>query len=143
MRRTNYLTTGVIRNGKLKVSNGTHWIEAIHDFPDGPVLVSLKRVAATRSLQANAYYWSAVIGTLSEYTGYTPDETHEALKMLFLPKSLAYADGNGEVIRELVIGGSTTRLNNVEFSDYIARIKAWAATTLNVEIPEPEYASER
>ena len=138
MRRERYVTTGVIRRGKLKVSNGTKWIEAIRNFRDGPVLVTLKRVRATRSLQSNAYYWGIVIHAISEHTGYTPDETHEALKMLFLPKQLAYADGNGEVIRELVIGGSTTKLNQVEFSDYIHRIKEWARETLDIEIPDAE-----
>jgi NinB protein len=139
MRRTRYDTTGVIRQGKLKVSNGTQWIDAIRSFPDGPVLVTLKRVTATRSLQSNRYYWSVVVGAISEHTGYTPDETHEALKMLFLPKHLAYADDNGEVVRELVIGGSTTRLTQAEFSDYVARIKEWALTDLNVKIPDPTY----
>lgn len=138
MRLERYVTTGVIRRGKLKVSNGTKWIEAIRNFGEGPVLVTLKRVRATRSLQSNAFYWGVVVHAISEHTGYTPEETHDALKMLFLPKHLAYADGNGEVIKDLVIGGSTTQLNQVEFSNYVAQIKDWARETLQIAIPEPD-----
>ena len=129
-----YVTTGVIRKGKLKIPNVARWMETMRQLPDGPVVLSLRRARATRSLEANAYYWGVVIKAISEHTGYTPDETHQALKMLFLPKHLAYADGNGEVVKDLVIGGSTAQLSRGEFNAYVQSIRAWALQTLDVDI---------
>ena len=93
---------------------------------------------ATRSLQANAYYWGVIVDLLSEHTGYTPDEMHEFLKAKFVPKKLAVQDGNGVIVDELVIGGSTAKMNVNQFYEYCAGIKEWAAMELDVFIPDPE-----
>jgi hypothetical protein len=92
---------------------------------------------ATRSTQANAWYWACVVGLVADHTGYTPDEIHEIYKAKFIPKAMAIADGNGEIVGEVVLGGSTTRMDTVEFSDFCERIREWAAT-LGVVIPDPE-----
>lgn len=104
---------------------------------DCNVQLTIERRHATRSLNQNAYYWSAVVETLSEHTGFTPDEMHEVLKAKFLPKKLAVTDGNGEIKGEFVIGGTTTRLNKVQFGDYLRDIQVWASTDLGVYIPAP------
>lgn len=93
---------------------------------------------ATRSLQANAYYWGVVVHELSEHTGYSPDEMHDFLKAKFIPKRLAVVKGNGLICEERVIGGSTAKMNTNEFYEYCASIKQWAAETLDVVIPDPE-----
>jgi len=102
--------------------------------------IIIERKHATRSLAQNAFYWAVVIQHLSEYTGYLPDEVHELLKAKFLPKRLAVTDGNGEVKDEFVIGGTTTRLNKLEFGEFIANIQQWAAEALGVVIPDPDNA---
>jgi hypothetical protein len=38
---------------------------------------------------------------IADHTGYTIDETHDALKMLHLSKTLAMQNGNGEVVNEI------------------------------------------
>jgi len=129
-----YVTTGTIRGGKLKVSNAGQWMNVIRSFPDGPVVITVAPRRATRSLSQNALYWSVIVQRISDYTGYSPDETHAALKALHLPKHLAFSSGNGEVMGELVIGGSTRALNTIEFSDYIRRVQMWAAETLDPDI---------
>ena len=100
--------------------------------------VTVKRLRATRSPQANRYYWSAVIGSISATTGYHPDETHDLMKMLHLPKALAICDTNGEVVGEYVMGGSTRNLIVSEFYAYVERVRQWAAETLGCVIPDPE-----
>ncbi len=102
------------------------------------VVVTVEKRHATRSLEANRYYWGVVVHHISEHTGYTPEETHDALKTMFLPKKLAMLGRNGHLDRELVIGGSTTKLNKVEFYEYCERIREWARETLAVEIPTPD-----
>jgi hypothetical protein len=39
-------------------------------------------------------------------------------------------------VMELVIGGSTTRMDTVQFSEFCERIREWAAT-IGVVIPDP------
>lgn len=73
---------------------------------------------------------------LSQHTGYTQDEMHDISKAKFLPKTLAIADGNGEVVGEYVLGGSTRRLNTHEFYAYIERVRQWAAE-LDCDTPDP------
>jgi hypothetical protein len=134
---TEVVTTGTVNRGRLKVRITPAFQSELQSFRDGPVTVRIERKRATRRQQANAYYWVAVIATLAEYTGYSPDDMHDVLKAKFLPKTLAMANGNGEVMAEFVIGGSTTKLDVVEFYEYVQRIKQWAQDDLNCIIPEP------
>lgn len=133
-----YVTTARMQAGKLKVRNRQALKRTLATWKDGEYIVRIERAHATRSLQANAFYWGVVVELLAEHTGYTPDEIHEVLKAKFLPKRLAVCDGNGEIRDELVIGGTTTTLDNVEFSDYISRIRQWAVEDLGVVIPDPD-----
>ena len=105
---------------------------------DCNVRLVLEAVKSQRSQKANAYYWSVVIEMISQYTGYHPDETHEAMKMLHLPKELAFCNANGEVMGELVIGGSTRGMTTNEFYDYVERVRQFAAEKLDLNIPDPD-----
>ena len=134
---TPFVTTGHIVSGVLKVRNLKALKAHVHGWRNGEVIIRISRAMATRSLDQNAWYWSQIVGLIAEHTGYTPDETHEVLKQMFLPKTLAIQDGNGEVINELVIGGTTTSLNRLEFGDYCERIRLWAWESLGVDIPNP------
>jgi hypothetical protein len=131
---------GDIVHGKLHVgpSHKTALQDAVLVWPDGPVTVTVERETATRSVQANAYYWGVAVKALAEHTGYTPDEMHEVLKVKFLPKDVALKKANGRVLAEFVIGGSTTGLNTVEFYDYVEQIRQWAFEALDVDIPPPD-----
>ncbi len=43
-------------------------------------------------------------------------------------------------VDEFVIGGSTTRMNKLEFGEYCEAIRQWAAMELGINIPDPgEY----
>ena len=101
--------------------------------------LTLSRRRATRSPQANAYYWGVVLHALSEYTGYTVDELHDICKAKFLPKKLAISKSNGEIVDEYVLGGSTRSLNTNDFYEYVERVRQWAAE-LDCYIPDPNEA---
>lgn len=113
-------------------------LQAVAKMRDGEYLLRLERAYANRSDQQNKWYWSQVVGLVAKHTGYTADEIHEIYKAKFLPKHLAFADGNGELKGEFVIGGSTAKLNTSEFADYCERIREWAADELGVVIPDPD-----
>ena len=137
MRLSEYTTSGFVKNGELVIRNQTGWRRALAGFRRCEVIVTVECRHATRSLAQNAYLWGVCYALLAEHTGYTPDELHEWAKAKFLPKHLAFADGNGEVIDELVIGGSTRKLNKIQFGEFIDAIRQFAAEHLDVVIPDP------
>lgn len=133
--------TAAVKNGRLFLRNRREFDRQIAQMNEGWSLeVSVKRQRATRSQQQNAYYWGVVIERLVEQCdfNYTADDMHELLKARFIPKRMAIADGNGEIVAEYVFGGSTRRMNTLEFGDYLRDIKAWALDKLKLEIPEPD-----
>lgn len=132
------VANGTIRNGRVQFANRRAFDSAVSGLRDGlEVEITVKALRATRSVQQNRFYFGTVIHLLSEYTGYSVDEMHEFLKAKFLPKHLAVTNGNGAIVDHLVIGGSTRKLNTVEFNEYIAQIQQWAAETVGVYIPDP------
>lgn len=139
-----YVAMGEMVEGALRVEARERMLEALREWTNGPVTITIEKVTATRSQQANAYYWGAVVKGIAAHNGSTPDEVHEALKMMFLSKEIAFVKGNGEVVAEFVIGGSTRELYGFQFYDYVERIRAWALDTLEVNIlpPDPEWRRE-
>jgi hypothetical protein len=134
------VTTAQLVKGRIKVRNWNRVVSELRTMRDCELRVSLTKARATRSQKQNAWYWGFVVGLVAEHTGYTSDEIHEIYKAKFIPKRLAIADGNGEVVNEFVIGGTTTRLDTLEFSEYCEAIREWAADALGVVIPDPDEA---
>jgi hypothetical protein len=122
--------------GRLKV-NRVRLQKALRTKRDCELVLVLEKKHATRSLASNAYYWAGVIGAISEYTGYTSEEVHEFCKARFLPKKVTLANKDGEVVEEVTIGRTTTKLNKVEMWEYIEAIRQWASETLDLNIPNP------
>lgn len=138
MSRDLAVTTGEIVKGRLKVRAWDVFSRSFARRRDCQVLIRVERVQANRSLRQLRFYWGAIVQALSEHTGFTPDEMHEVLKGKFLPKMLAITNGNGEIVGEFVIGGSTGKLTIEEMATYINDIQIWAASELGVVIPDPE-----
>ena len=84
-----------------------------------PVQVLIEPKRKPRSLAENGYYWGVVIPLLCEWTGYTSDEMHDALKEKFLG---CYDEKNG-----LTRMTSTSSLSTVEFEKYMSDIRQWAS----------------
>lgn len=137
---TEVITTGFKRNGKTTIRNEAQFRADVAALKDGELIYVVRRAHATRKAAANAYYWAVIVDRLCRFIeGMTPDEIHEFLKAKFLPKKAAAVDGNGRIVAEFVIGGSTTKLNGVEFYEYCDRICQWAAEEpLNLYIPPPD-----
>lgn len=130
---------GSIKSGRLFIRNRREFDQQIAHMRDGcEVEIEVTRRRASRSQQQNRYYWGVVVHLVSEYTGFAPDDMHDWFKAKFIPKRLAVCDGNGEVRDELVLGGSTRKMNKLEFGEYMETIRRWAAETLDVVIPDPD-----
>lgn len=135
------VVSGRLERGVIKL-NLSRLQRLLRGRRDCDLEVVIERKHATRSLAQNALYWGVYVDLLAEHTGYTPDEVHELLKAKFLPKTLAVTDGNGEIKGEFVIGGTTTRLNKIEFGEYLRSIQHWAAEALGVVIPDPPSSEQ-
>jgi hypothetical protein len=138
MDRRKLSATGTLVNGRVVLFKPVAFREDLARWPNGPIVLSVERTGATRSLRQNAYYWSAVIGAIVERTGFSPIETHELCKAQHLSKARAAAGENGHLINGLVIGGSTVRQDTLEFCEYLERIIQWAAETIDVVIEPPD-----
>jgi hypothetical protein len=129
-----------MRKGKLQVRLREHHERDLAAMRDGDVFVTVREASATRSAHANAYYWSVIVEYLTRrIKDMSAEEIHEyVLKPTFLSKKGAAIDGNGEIVAEWVIGGSTSRLNVNEFYEYCEEIRRWAAEKLTLDIPDPD-----
>ncbi len=103
-----------------------------------PVTVTVEKRHATRSPAQNAWYFGQIIKRIADYTGYTPDELHEFFKKQFNARHVVIVNEAGQVVREDVIGASTTKLNKVAFGEYCEQIRRWAAENLGLDIPDPD-----
>jgi iron uptake system EfeUOB component EfeO/EfeM len=98
----------------------------------GEHAVSIKKKRTQRSGSQNRYYWSVVIGYISEETGYTKEEAHQAMQRLFLRYDKEMPNGDVETFVR-----STTSLNTLEMTEYIESIRTFALSDLGCYIPEP------
>ena len=98
----------------------------------GEHAVAIKKKRAQRSSMQNRYYWSVVIGYISEETGYTKEEAHQAMQRLFLRYDKEMPNGQVETFVR-----STTSLNTIEMTEYIESIRTFALSELGTYIPEP------
>jgi len=141
MADTLVLTGCVTDQRKLKVRMRREVSQQLARWKPGTELtVTIERKRATRSLESNAYYWAVVVDRIAQRLEWTPDDAHFYLKARFLPKKLAVCDGNGEIVDEFVLGGSTAKLNKIEFWNYLDEIVLWAGEALQLELPPPDPA---
>lgn len=124
-----------LEGGQIRIAKAT-LEKRLRGRRDCELELIIDRKHATRSLAQNRLYWKVYVGLIAEHTGYTPEEVHELLKAKFLPKKFTLADTQGEITDQFVIGRSTTRLNKIEFGQYLEEIAKWAAESLGIVMPE-------
>lgn len=137
MGRRVVVTTGYVHEGKLRLVDQAGLVAAVKQTHNCKVVIRIEESLDPRSVALNAYYWGVAIHHVSEETGFTPDEAHEQMKELHLPKRFAALRANGTIRGMRVFDGSTTDLSNQEEWEYISAIQRWAAETLDVVIPDP------
>jgi hypothetical protein len=88
----------------------------------------VRKQRARRSNEANRYYWGVVVAVIADHLGYDRDECHEALAWHFLRA--------GEDGEKLPRRQSTASLDTGAFSEYVERVKRWAAEELGIYVPD-------
>lgn len=132
------VATAFVTGGKLHIRNRRKFDELISGWRDCPAIVTVERAHATRSSKQNKYYNAVVVPRIASALRQDPKFTHELLKAQFLPHEAAERGANGRLMNGLVIGGTTTKLNKLEFIEYLEAIVMWAAEKLHVYIPDPD-----
>lgn len=97
------------------------------------VEVTIGRKRKKRSMNQLRYYWAVPVAIIAEAAGYTPEETHEALKWRFLK---VHGESEFPTVR------STSELTTVEFEEYLAKIKQLAAEVYSEYVPDPNEVPE-
>jgi len=94
------------------------------------VVVREKRTQ--RSNKQNRAYFGIVVKDLADHLGYTKDECHDALKIMFASRK--------DEKTGLTLVESTSKMNTKRFIRYYEDIQRWAAEFLGYDIPSPnEY----
>jgi len=123
---------GKIKNGVFIPTDPQRWMFELAKFkPDTVVEVTIQKPRKHRSKEQNAYYWKVIIPLLSQKTGFTHQEAHDAMRAKFLTDMI---DGSKTSLPRIK---STTELSTVEFMDYSAQIQQFAAEFLDLYIPDP------
>lgn len=129
-----------IIDGKLQTTR-THDAQLVK-IKNGLVKVSVES-ANKRSTQVNRYYWGCMlVEALKGFRdlGYdeiqTTSDVHEIFKAMFLRKHFENKDG---LVVEYV--GSTAKLTNLEFIEYMEKIGRFCSLNLSVTILAPNTQS--
>lgn len=94
--------------------------------------VKITQKREVRTLDQNRLYW-LYMNCIADETGYTPNEIHDYLRGLFLPKEAR------NVFNDIQINlTSTTTLDTKQMTDYINRIIVWAVSELQITLPDPK-----
>jgi hypothetical protein len=127
-----------VKGGKLYIASRPEFDRLLTGWADCPAIVTVERAHATRSKAQNDYYWSVVVARIAAKWDKDPKFAHELLKAQFLPHALAASGENGALLNGLVIGGTTSKLNKLQFVEYLEAIVGWAAEKWDVYIPDPD-----
>ncbi len=122
---------GFVKKGKLEFKYLDQFTNYLKSLEGKSVDVVVRLPRKDRSNQENRYYFGVVVNLISEHTGYTPDETHEFLKLKFLSKIIVMAGKDERIPR------SSTELSTLEWEKWMTEIREWAAQELSLVIPEP------
>jgi len=109
---------GKVVDHKVALDNVARWRAYLASMEGKRIELVLREKRDVRSGEQNKYYHAVVVGMISEYTGHTPEETHEILKKHFRIES-------------------TARLKTQEFEALMDRIRSWAGDMFGINIPLP------
>ncbi len=118
---------GKVAKGKLTLQEQDRFDAYLVSLGQQSVDVVIRTWRKPRSNPQNRFLWGVVYQLISETTGYTPEEVHDAFRMMFLK----------DEDRAMPTLKSTTSLSTIEMNEYWAKIQQFAAEKLNIQIPDP------
>ena len=120
----------------LKILKPTDKLK-VHDYldklpEDKKFKISITMLREVRSYPQNRLYWMW-IGCICDETGGDKEGVHRELGEMFLPKTKTR--GMGEIYD---VPLSTTKLNTLEFKNYLDRVQVFSSSELGIILPNPE-----
>ena len=129
--------TGTVEKGKLILDKPNKYLVKLASLEGKKIELVIRKKKSQRSIQQNRAYFGIAVEILSNHTGFSKDEIHDALKQKFASRT---DDKTGLTIVE-----STAKMTTIRFMEYYAGIQQWAAEFLNCFIPSPnevDYTDE-
>jgi len=122
---------GTVEGGKIRLRNPKDFAAYVAKLEGLPIDLVCRKEKDTRSLKQNAYYHGVLVEMIAEEMGLDHDLTHHFLKDKF----------NAIIVnilgKEVRVARSTAQLSRIRFTDFIESIRVWAASQLNLNIPDP------
>ena len=119
-----------ILNGKMEIQDKARLQEYYRKFEGQDVAITVAKWSSMRSLQQNKYLHGVVFKSLSDYTGYTIQESKDIIK-----HHIGF-------VREYKINGEkhitlkeTSKLTKKEFTDFVKKAKEYLYLYHNITIP--------
>lgn len=130
-----------IEAGKI-TANRTALAKMLQCSKDGRHEVIIKRIGK-RSNNQNRYYWGVVVAMIKDRlielgNDVNSMNVHDFLKDRFNSKEIFTS--NGTVIG--TVGDTTASISTTDFMNYLDKCKEFAATVLEIYIPDPNEQSE-
>ena len=104
---------------------------AFSTIANGAYILSVKKEVKKRSLDQNALMW-LWFTCIELETGTDKNDIHDYYCALFLRRTVAI---NGE---DKVIVSGTSKLDTVQFTDFLNKIQADAASEFGIKLPTPD-----
>ena len=89
-----------------------------------------------RSNRQNKYFHSVIVPIISEYLGYSLEETKDLLKSMFLKDYLIIKTKSG-MTKEICIVRGSSELKTDEFETFMEDCRRWGSMELGLNIPLP------
>ena len=120
---------GTVKDEKLVFQNqvADKFNEFLKGLEGNDVQVVVSKPKKHISNNQRRYYFGVVVKMLSDFLGYTTEEMHDALRILFLKREDTV----------MVVVRSITSLTTVEMELYLSKIRMWASQDLDLYLPLP------
>jgi hypothetical protein len=105
----------------------------LRTIPNGDYFLSINKKVKKRTLGQNALMW-LWFTCIERETGTGKYDIHDYYCMHFLHRTTVI---NGE---EKIITGGTSKLNTEQFTDFLNKVQADAASEFGIKLPSPEDA---
>lgn len=126
----NEIFLGRVEKQKLQLQDHDEFKALIVSLDGKDIELTLRKKKENRTLNQNDLLW-AINTLIANELGWEKDDLHEFFKEKFSPKKKITVKGV-----ETIIPKGTSQFTKDEFSEYIERIKRFAAIELGIVIPD-------
>jgi hypothetical protein len=139
MDKTVYCNADVTIEGDLKM-DWSFLRMLLLRFAGKKVIVRIQTWTKRRSLAANNYYFGVLVKELSDYTGYTKEETHRLLKSMFAIETMFVVNEKTGEVTETEVPLKTRTMSQARFAKYIDDCTDFAS---GLGIVLPTYSGDK